>query len=195
MKKHLRLIAAIATVILCLSCFTGCSYYGSPEAIAEKAFQASFIDFDALSLSECIPDDAWERMVSGHGYADKDKALIALQDALYENAERILESTDHSAYTIDYKITRVDNFTQAETEELDDKLKKYLYSNIEAAAKVNIEYTISSEGNNPFLYWNFSVGNSFVIPTAESYERTASITVFKYNGKWYIDPRIINEKL
>ncbi len=195
MKKHIRFFAAIAAAVLCLSCFSGCSYYGKPETIAEKAFRASFIDFDASSLSECIPEDAWEKLVDNNGYANKDQALLALQGALYKADEDMLERTDHISYTVDFKISRVDNFTQAKTEALDDDLKNYLYSNIEAAATVYFEYVINVEGNNPFLYWNFSVGKNFTIPTEATNKQTTSLIVIKYNGNWYIDPRIIDKKI
>lgn len=195
MFKRIRLISLIIVAFLCVGSFSGCSYHQSPESIAEKAFQAIYVDYDASSLAKCIPDDAWKKLVDRNDYNDKNEALLELQDELYEIQKRRLDDTNYNDFTINYEITRVDNYTQSQIEDLDDDLKYYLYSNIEAAAKVYFEYTISVENNNQFIYFDFAIGQSAILPTNTTSNQTYSMIVIKYNGKWYIDPRIIDYKI
>ena len=123
---------------------------------------------DGKGVKDLLPDDMWEEMYEEMD-VDEDEFWEDLEDQ-FDDMKEQLEEMD--GYSIDYKITDVDDMKKSEVKDLNEELEDYLDDDIDGAAVVTVEITYSFEYDG------------------EEYEEETEMefTVFEYNGSWYIVP-------
>jgi len=163
-----KLISMLLVLVMCTLALTSCGgVNGSPEAVVEAMLEV-MTDYDVGGLKDLLPDDAWDELYEEMD-VDEDEFWEDLEDEAKDMKEE-LEELDF--YSVEYEIKDVDELDEDEVEELNEELENYLKDDIEGAAIVEVEMTMTIE------YEGEEIEN----------DQEQEFTVFKYDGKWYICP-------
>ncbi len=163
-----KLISLMLVLVMCTLALTSCGgANGSPEAVVESMMKV-MTDFDVNGVKDLLPDEAWEEMYKEMD-VDEDEFWEDMEDTFDEMKDSMEEA---DGYEIDYKIGDVEDMDEDEVEELNEELEDLLDDDIDAAAIVTVEMTITIEYEGEEM----------------EMDEEMEYTVFKYDGKWYINP-------
>ena len=165
MKKIVSLLLVLSMCVLSLASCGGAN--SSPESVVEAMIKV-MTEYDVKGVKDLLPDDMWEEMYDEMD-VDEDEFWEELEDQ-FDDMKDQMEEMD--GYSIDYKITDVDDMKKSEVKDLNEELEDDLDDDIDAAAVVTVEMTLTFEYDGE----------------EEELESEEEFVVFKYKGNWYISP-------
>ncbi len=147
--------------------FLGVNY--TPESALAAMFDV-MNDLDIRGVRDLLPEDMWEKIYRQEGVTEE-KFWKELEDAFDEMKD---EMDTWDLYKVVCEIKDIDK--QDDLEKLQGELKDLLKDDIEAAVIVEVEMTLTIEYD----------GEDVEMDDEREY------TVFKYDGKWYIHPDVLD---
>ena len=147
--------------------FLGVNY--TPESALAAMFDV-MNDLDIRGVRDLLPEDMWEKIYRQEGVTEE-KFWKELEDAFDEMKD---EMDTWDLYKVVCEIKDIDK--QDDLEKLQGELKDLLKDDIEAAVIVEVEMTLTIEYDGEEMEMDEDV----------------EYTVFKYDGKWYIHPDVLD---
>ena len=147
--------------------FLGVNY--TPESALAAMFDV-MNDLDIRGVRDLLPEDMWEKIYRQEGVTEE-KFWKELEDAFDEMKDEI-DTWD--LYKVVCEIKDIDK--QDDLGKLQGELKDLLKDDIEAAVIVEVEMTLTIEYD----------GEDVEMDDEREY------TVFKYDGKWYLHPDVLD---
>ncbi|MBQ9793734.1 MAG: hypothetical protein IJW34_02205 [Clostridia bacterium] len=147
--------------------FLGVNY--TPESALAAMFDV-MNDLDIRGFRELLSEDMWEKIYRQEGVTEE-KFWKELEDAFDEMKD---EMDTWDLYKVVCEIKDIDK--QDDLEKLQGELKDLLKDDIEAAVIVEVEMTLTIEYD----------GEDVEMDDEREY------TVFKYDGKWYLHPDVLD---